>query len=87
MTGWWTREWKQEWTWVEHATEGCKDRSDWEKAIDEDKEWERDDTTKNWVWRRPAARWWAHIFLFKRHPMFDLVPMLIGRRLKAIMSS
>lgn len=80
MTGWWTREWKQEWTWVEHATEGSKDRADWEKALDEDKEWDRDETTKKWVWRRPAARLWAHIFLFKRHPRFDLVPMLIGRK-------
>jgi len=31
------------------------------------------------VWRRPAARLWAHIFLHKRHPDFPLVPMLIGR--------
>ena len=32
-----------------------------------------------WVWRRPAARLWAHVFLHKRHPDFDFVPMLIGR--------
>lgn len=32
-----------------------------------------------WVWRRPAARLWAHIFLHKRHAEFDLVPMLIGK--------
>ena len=32
-----------------------------------------------WVWRRPATKLWAHIFLHKRHPDFDLVPILIGR--------
>lgn len=32
-----------------------------------------------WVWRRPAARFWAHIFLHRRHPAFDIVPILIGR--------
>jgi len=32
-----------------------------------------------WIWRRPAARFWVHIFLFKRHDDFDLVPMLIGK--------
>ena len=32
-----------------------------------------------WVWKRPTARLWVHIFLHKRHDDFDLVPMLIGR--------
>ncbi|CAK0816169.1 unnamed protein product [Prorocentrum cordatum] len=30
-------------------------------------------------WRRPTARLWCYIFLHKRHPEFDIVPMLIGR--------
>lgn len=38
-----------------------------------------EDKDSKWVWRRPAARLWAHIFLHKRHADFDLVPMLIGR--------
>mmetsp|Transcript_50492 Transcript_50492/g.146524 ORF Transcript_50492/g.146524 Transcript_50492/m.146524 type:complete len:362 (+) Transcript_50492:140-1225(+) len=28
---------------------------------------------------RTAARYWCHIFLYKGHPDFDLVPMLIGK--------
>lgn len=35
--------------------------------------------TGKWVWRRPAARLWVHIFLHLKEPDFDLVPMLIGR--------
>ena len=38
-----------------------------------------DDVECRWVWRRPAARLWAHIYLHKWHHDFDLVPMLIGR--------
>ena len=31
-------------------------------------------------WPRTPARVWMHVFLHKRHPLFDLVPILIGMR-------
>ena len=32
-----------------------------------------------WIWKRPPARYWAHIFLDKQYD-FELVPTLIGRQ-------
>ena len=64
------------------------EKTDPEKKLEElVKEPEETDPEKNrkldqegkWAWRRPNPRLWAHLFLFKRHPEFDLVPMLIGR--------
>ena len=49
------------------------------EQVDDDGEQVGVEVKGKWVWKRPTARLWVHIFLHKRHDDFDLVPMSIGR--------
>ena len=67
-------------SWQDHEKDEEKEEDKAEERKEEVSALSNQTKEGKWVWKRPPRRLWVHIFLFKHHADFDLVPVLIGRQ-------